>query len=772
MNVSDFTTEQIDFLSRFFGPGNTLRWDAFCSGSMATSARLRLSPFIDDIRKSGVTILLPHVSETTKNSTTWYGLASDSRQARALKEQLNAFVGPTYTDFTGQQAPLDERDPAEAALKQYFAPHVFRLRVLKSNDRQEVHQQMERLRNLRDKHPDRTTQLVRPIGRILRDLEMAILVRNETNARRCLDDLRTRGRLSAHNLAFLNVRILAAFERWSELRKLPTFEPLLDHRRPVRVTEALLRCIYEEHFTAFEAEGNAPDCITAFRDKESTFGTLFRVRSPITDPAILKTWLLRAVARDDHEQAEALLNEIPTDHHDRHWAESLAIQITQVREKPEPATASIVERAHLAIDADNFDAAFQLLLKCEATVDVIRQVIICAEEINTLETTQQAVSFVRATLSDCHEKALSRRSIARAWEELISLVGGDDSQPEPIAIPDGWDSWLHQLNTAGPWPDAVDVAKRGSQEWSASRLESNPAFVEQIADQLTAGRSHEATTIIRTILPDLIRFFLPDDGPVREFKPVYMSLIYLLSLDDAIGADDLVALECLAEAVLESAPSTKDPDDYADLLESLETAWQQVRSFRHVEWAMSVLDLLIAFNVRQHAPVDRFLHNLIDGFRDWSRRVGADQWELIDLLASDLGQADLLQGLRPEESPETDNTVPRTDHLNDKTVAIYTLTERIGRRAAQLIERAFAGVKVHLLHDKVASGRLIQLAKSADIMIVNTWDAKHAATNGIKHNRATAALTLHPDSKTPMSLVACLNRYVDSTCLPSSFHES
>jgi hypothetical protein len=761
MNPADFTTVQLDFLSRFFGPGNKLRWKAFCDGSMSEQTRQQLSPFIDDLRQADTSVLLPHVSETSPPSTTWYGLASDARQARALKEQLTAFVGPTWTDFTGQQALLDDQDPIEATVKQYFAPHAFRLRVLNFEDRQQVHQQIERMRDLRDRYPGRTSQLLRPIGRILRDLEMALVVRNESTARECLDDLRSRGRLSAHNLTFLNVRILAAFERWSELRTLPTYRPLFDNRRPARVTEALIRCVYDEHFVKFESEGNVADCIAKFTEKESTFGTLFRTRGPLDDPAVVKAWLLRAVSRDDRDQAQSLLNAIPVDHSDRVWAESLAGHLKSVSSKADSSepvavpSQSVIDQARQALNNENFDAAFEFLLQCEPTVDVIRQLITCADEINTLTATRQVVTVVEAAPEEVRAKALSRRVIARVWEHLAQPVTDNQTPTEPIEIPDDWHSWLHLLNTTGPWPNAVEIAQQGCLEWSIAPLRSNPSQIEQIADQLITSRSAEATAIVRTILPELIGFFLPEDGAIREFKPIYMSLIYLLSLDDGINGDDLTALETLAEAVLESAPGTSGPagsNEYVDLLESIEAAWQQVRAFRHVDWAMSILDLLIAFNVRQHAPVDRFLHNIVDGFRDWSRRIREDQWDLIDLLSSDLNQSELLHGLRPVDESQETVTAPRTDQLKGKTVAIYTLTERIGQRAAQLIERAFEGVKVQLLHDKVASDRLIQLAKTADVFIVNTWDAKHAATGAIHAHRGPK-LTVVPQSKSAAAVL-------------------
>lgn len=759
MDHHDFNATQEEFLSEFFGPGNALRWDAYCSGKMPETTRQRLIPFLDDVRLSRPVLLLPHVTETTR-ATTWYALAAEARQARALREQLSAFVGPTYTDFTGQKATLDSRLPAEAALIRHHATHVFRLRVLRSGDRQEVHQQFERLRRLRDLHPERTAEIVRPIGRLLRDLEMAIVVGNETGARQCLEHLRSRGRLSAHNLTFLQVRLLAAFERWSELRNLPTFRPLLDNRRPARVTDALIRCVYEEHFAALEIGNNAPECIATFRDRQSSFGTLFRTRGPLHDTIVLKAWLLRAVARQDSSETYALLAAIPADHPHRHWAETLAQQHEFTPDPAQPSlSAAPLDQARQALQADQYDTAFQILLECEASIEVIRRIILCAYEIDTLASTKQAAQFLQHVPNEVFKQALTQRAVAKAWEELSRALGKPLSEIDAASIPHDWLSWLIRLNTPGDWPQAIEVAQRGCLEWPVAPLKASPDTIARIAELLIANRTPETIGIIRVILPDLIGSFIPANEAVREFKSIYMSLLYMLALDDTIAADDLVSLERLAEAVLKSAPNTSGLNECLDLLEALEAAWQRVRSPRHLDWALNILDLLIEFHVRQYAPVGRFFNQILNSIRDWPRRVSDHQWQFLEFLATDLGQPQQLEGLRPRQSRTPNKHPTASKPLKGKTVAIYTLTERIGHRAAQLIQRLYQGVKIQLLHDKVASDRLIQLASSADIMIVNTWDAKHAATGAIQANRGPQKITLFPPARSATSIAALLDHF-------------
>jgi hypothetical protein len=259
-------------------------------------------------------------------------------------------------------------------------------------------------------------------------------------------------------------------------------------------------------------------------------------------------------------------------------------------------------------------------------------------------------------------------------------------------------------------------------------------------------------------MPHLLSGFIPDGQPIREFKELYLRFALLLSLDDEIGTDDLTALATLTEAILESDPvAGTDKNEFADLMEMLETAWARIESSRHLDWTLTILDLLIAFNVSNRTTVDGFINAMVGSFRKWNGRVRLDQWDFLHQLFEELGQSELITGLRPEQSEDNETDEFDSASLSGKSIAIYTLTERIGRQAEQMICKRFEGVKVHLLHVKASTDRLVQLSQSADIFIVNTWDAKHAATGAIKQNRSKEQVTLMPESKSAGGILRCLN---------------
>ena len=150
-------------------------------------------------------------------------------------------------------------------------------------------------------------------------------------------------------------------------------------------------------------------------------------------------------------------------------------------------------------------------------------------------------------------------------------------------------------------------------------------------------------------------------------------------------------------------------------------------------------------------------NGIIDAIRSWPRRVQLEQWQLLELLAADLNLQDLLEGVLPSKEEQSVDAVDISQTLSGKSVAIYSITERIAKRAQQLVQQTFDNVTIHLLHDKCCTDRMKSLAQSVEIFLVNTWDAKHAATNGIKKNRQQEMITLGPSSKSASAMLEALS---------------
>ena len=283
------------FLKQFFGPGNQLNWDAYCSEAMAPKAKAALKPWVDRISTGAQPFFLPRVHPDSK-ATTWYAFCSDTRSARGLKELLTSFVGPTYSQFNGQLASLDSSDPVESACQREFGNLVFKLPVVNDKHRPIVAKKLELLTSFNDRTPVRNVATQKPIGRLLRDLEMAIVVKNEQSAWVLYEEIRSRGRLSSSNLSFLQVTIYAAFERWQDILSLQQLDDLLRVVRPKRVTEAISTAIYQIHLQSYEPSNDAEGVLGQYKELNGKYDSIFRTTSGLVHPASLKAALIAAVA--------------------------------------------------------------------------------------------------------------------------------------------------------------------------------------------------------------------------------------------------------------------------------------------------------------------------------------------------------------------------------------------------------------------------------------------------------------------------------------------
>jgi hypothetical protein len=742
------------FLNCFFGPGNLLTWPIPKSAESA-AIRSALEPWVARFLNRDSPWILPRVEPTTK-LTIWYVLCADPRQARSTREMLQAFIGPTYADFHGESAVLDETDPIENLVSQHFGESVFRLPVTKPADRPRVAELLEQLLICREKSAGRTTQTTKPLGRLLRDLEMALVVGNEDSARQIQSEIRSRGRLSAINLAFLQIRILGAFERWDEIVRLPTINELLQVRRPKRISELIATGVYQLFIQSAEA-ANDPQAALAGMRASNRFQVLVRSTEGFASPAAIKLAVVAALAASPPDLATGRrIIEQQVGTHDQAWCKTLFDSVSIV--EPPPVVASPSETADSEFAKGNFDAAFALYLIQEPSFASVCRVLEIAVEVDTLTAATTAIDYLNTAAPEIAHKVNSRRNCQRQIELLGGLL-----RPSSVSLAaiSNWCDWFRFVDEAEDPSHAHQILERGCREWVATTPNEITTESNQIAEFLGKSRAGLPRELVRNAVPILMEAFLRDDAGRRWRKPIYYALIDLIIYDEAISADDLAAVEQLLETVLTDSPNRDGvTNDFALAVAIAGDVWKEVSSPRHLDWALSLLDLLIDVGASERADLTPVLAAIVESVAIWPRRVRDDQWSMLQLLASDLRLAEVLSGVLPLVPTRVDGDQPSPrEQLKGQSIAVYSLTERIARRFGQLVENAFDGIKLHYIHDKALTDRMKSLAKTADIFIINTWDAKHAATNGIKDNRPKEAVTLEPQGKSATSLLHCLREF-------------
>lgn len=755
------------FLKRFFGEGNAIKWEQYESGAPTDPVLSSLEPWVQRFQKQESPFLLPRVEPATK-STSWYVLCKDSREARSMRESLLAFIGPTYANFNGQLAVLDVSDSIDKLCKANFGSLVFRLPVSKSGDRAKVGKLLQTLVDHRERESGRSLAAVKPIGRLLRDLEMAIFANNEPSAWSVYAEIRSRGRLSATNLAFLQVRIYAAFKHWTELLLLPNLSDLLQVRRPKRISDQIAQAVYQQHFVKHEIAGDATTAVLEFPKTGHRYHNLVRSTAGLQSPETLKFAILSAVSSNppNRDLAEQIAQHTAIAA-DAAWVDALLATLPTAADAETVAEAVTgYDVADVRYNESNFDAALALYLDQPHSTRSVCRVLETAVEVDTQKTAEAALAYLSSAPDDIRGHVLGRR-VCTNHIEFLTRVLGLDAAGEAKQI-ESFEDWFQFVDAGESLDNAGEVLEYGIKNWKA-----NSSFdASLVALQLRKSRTGRPAEIVRNAVPLFIRAMLVDSSPSRECKPIYNALIELLIYDESVGADDLAGVEQLTEAILTIAPSHEaGNNDFVFATEITVHLWETKAAPRHFDWVLSMLDLLIDTGAQQHTNLTPILAAIAESSHTWARRVSDDQWSFLELLASDLNLADLVAGLRPEPEEKTEDDKSNIRGLlAGKSIAVYSLTERIARRFGQLAEQAFDGIKIHYIHDKSLTDRMKSLAQSVDIFIVNTWDAKHAATNGIKDNRPKHLQIVEPEGKSASSLMRCLTSFLiethrDRTCL-------
>ena len=333
----------------------------------------------------------------------------------------------------------------------------------------------------------------------------------------------------------------------------------------------------------------------------------------------------------------------------------------------------------------------------------------------------------------------------------------------PEVIPENWTAWLDRLYAEPAWSRALDIAKKGANEWKIEAVVEKQTGIDNLADKLVSYPS-EAENTLYEALPYLLEFFIRQDEqfPRRECAKIYTILSDILTISSNGGDDDLTLFNELTLALLSLGV---DRTNYAEMLKNANDLWQRFASPSKVNWVLDYLDSLILYPCSDEASRSKLLIFVVNSLITFARRIKREQWSFFSMLVRDL-QIDDLQAVIDQydeivETPGIPTPNPLT-YLNGKTITVYTLTERVAQRVKTLIQLECQNVTVNLSHEKVGSERLRHWARNSDIFIMVTGSAKHAATEFIEANRESLPI-LRPLGKGSASIFNSLYEFIVDT---------
>ena len=708
------------FLKAFFGEGN----DLTLPSNWRQSPQFRhILPFVEDLEIGARRpLLLPREHGGT---SLLYACAWDAAQARRLAESLRAFIGPTWSDFVGLPVQPRPGDPVEQSLASLGATTVFRLRI-DGRRRADAWHAASLLRDVWLAAPERLVEDQVPLGRLLRDFELALAAHDEQFSELVLEAIDRSRELQPANVAFLRIRRLRALGDAEGILRLPGLDDLLSLRLPHAVRDAVLAAGQAVHLDGYKTAGDAAGAVAAAHDQLAFLSRLIdHVRMPSSEAAVDALHALLA-SEAVHGRRRLVPDEIAGDV--TPWQLSLLAEARAAEGPAEPEEQDPTALVQAALTDGRPAEAWASLHRITNQEARLQLAVQCALSLKDPVVTRQVAGDVEACDEMVRRAVLSPPWFGDVWRDHVAGIAAGAGAAPAAQVPDP-SSWIEMLSlllngTAVDAPALVDDQAAAWLPVGRADREVNTLLVQFDP----SGMPFERLT---SVLPRLLES-ITDEEPAPCTAG---TCVTLLALNEELTP---AAVRALLEALRLAVASA--PTDYADLLESVSSVLPRALSLSTADWFLDLVDHLLAAPAASAEARVGFCTQVLTRLHVLSRRLDPSQRLLADLLSRDVG---LVLDWAPGEDIATQ--VDALGAAPTATVLLYSLQTAALSRVKKALERLSAHITVHVSEEHDGSSRLKSQVQNSDVLVLATRRATHAATGFIeKWRRADSVLVYAP----------------------------
>lgn len=749
MNSAD--SEQ--FLRTFFHKeNNIISWEKIAGGLLQASTQQRLTPWLDDVRNGCFPVILPRVVKGRNDKVTWYAMAGEERDYAELRELLDAHVGTSWSDFNRQRTMLDPSDPVEKALIDYYSDRVYKFSSLSQSSIPEIFNGIERLRQQLASRPSHQLTLLRPRGRILRDIRAALRRSDVPQTRLYLQELREAGGIGHINELFIELRCMALEGDAKSLLDSTQLRQVLDMPHPLVLAEEVMTVFYQHFLLKYEQLSDLTAQRQAFNNLLlKNVPRLFQVTQGINTPSAIKNillWLLSdtqsdpARLREQTQQVVAGMKGATDD--DRHWIRRLLEAFPTVAVASLP-TASIDE---LLARADEYpESVLKELLLLPVSARGAAIALQCAWVVGSAEAAVSAVSYLQQLAQQERDLLLAKPAFQRYYTALQLMLPSKRTEHDTAGI-NNWQDWLKEVLNNPQWSGAIEAVEQACGQWNAAAFQPE-AFVS-----LLDKTNNCASMVLRDAIPVLLEW-LDNHQTSASWQSVRLALLQQLALDDNISREDIFTACELARGYLEG---DSNAHDYSELIENLQMMIESSGTTSASAW-LDLLELFLVYPTADQLARKQLFILVLNMFYRNPARYTELQWSLLAQFAGECGLVCEIPPQILEDSGEKNDEVRVGSTLNDKVVGIYTLTESVAQRVKKQLLVDYPQADIRLNNDKGGSTMLRSLAREADVFIFAWLSSKHSAYYAIKEERGDKPL-LQPSGKGSTSMLDCIRSYL------------
>ena len=318
---------QVDQLILTFFSSPNIVWPGMAADHPAAE---RITSFLRALGIRGECPLVLPRRDAAGNPSIVYVVCWDHSHAGRMRPLLQAAVADYLSPFDGRVASLSAADPLEdAVLSMVGSGTTFVLKPTAQTEGRLIVALHRLVRSL-DGRPRRNPVLPRPVGRMLREFDLALAVGATEQSAAILQEIERAGGISHENVAFLQMQRLGRLGRDRELLAHGSLPTVVHTEPPEAVREAILAAWGRSNLHVdgvFDLNGGAQ----RLADEPIDIAMLVDERvAASSDPDALTVGALVSQARDDAGLGEALLA-------NDHLPDEVRVRLAEVRP---PTTAS------------------------------------------------------------------------------------------------------------------------------------------------------------------------------------------------------------------------------------------------------------------------------------------------------------------------------------------------------------------------------------------------------------------------------------------------
>jgi hypothetical protein len=660
-----------------------------------------------------------------------YACCHNAQDARRFARMLCAYIGPSYSSFSGQKYRIAADDPIDVALNEFTNGHLYRL-LIHPKDEQGALRALYSLRTALEQTPPMAVGIPMSTTELVSRFYTSLHVGNGDQAKSIIEKIASEGRLSPLNRTFLKIRLFQRMQQWDAILAMPGLDGVVKAYRPRKITEAIVQAVFYGLLNEVGFGDSPESTLEKFESKaHSRFRKLFASSRFIEYGETARMFLLAragavsaeaGITAELQSEVHHLLQiigesaddwalyrsiasrvlgdtedfpppELPESVEDAESTEPLDIPAASlaasVRSDGEGSSEggpqnNLLEQARILQNAGRKQEALSVLSCAPVTTNSAKMGVGLAAEIGGNEAFSQASALVEGLRDEDRQDLESDMFFRIAWQVVTGDTEGGtivpESTPELISlvallIPKNWNEWCKYLLAREDFShaSAVSSAGSGATQWKPDEYGDDSDLCKDLADCLEELEGGPRQHTIQRCLPDLVEFLENVEGESPGLQKLYRTLLMILLTRDRTSPDDRLMILSVARFELTHGVTKLR---YRELIEVFRDLWTGCSSSASsLDWGLEAIDVLVEYDSPDEQIRADFLLDVLPAFHRFYRRVQRHQWIVLEGLCNELGATDAWAALSAQMIDEDTSGSDGSDGSDGFESSLSTMLE-------------------------------------------------------------------------------------------------